>query len=146
MDNESFPAGTLICARSEDGNVAFVEMKNLDGETNLKAPGDLDGKIQGDSLVKSNHPTPSLNSHFCIPFSHVRVGVGSSQTLSAQHPAPFVVQPNSLCLLSWQLSRSHTMPVRVPWLLLNSRNSHIGELLWEAGCGIRGIRAVLEGA
>jgi len=102
MDNESFPAGTVICTRSEDGRVAFVETKNLDGEANLKAPGDSDGKIQGDS----NHPTPSLHSRFCIPFSHVRVGVGvgSLQTLSAQHPAPFVVQPSSLCLLSWQLS------------------------------------------
>jgi phospholipid-translocating ATPase len=46
MDNESFPASTLICTRSEDGNVAFIEMKNLDGETNLKAPGDLDGKYK----------------------------------------------------------------------------------------------------
>ncbi|KAJ3907391.1 phospholipid-translocating ATPase [Lentinula edodes] len=36
-DNESFPADILICATSEDENVAFVETKNLDGETNLKS-------------------------------------------------------------------------------------------------------------
>jgi phospholipid-translocating ATPase len=37
MDNESFPADILICATSEEGNVAYVETKNLDGETNLKS-------------------------------------------------------------------------------------------------------------
>lgn len=37
MDNESIPADILICATSEDENVAFVETKNLDGETNLKS-------------------------------------------------------------------------------------------------------------
>ncbi|KAK7694057.1 hypothetical protein QCA50_003633 [Cerrena zonata] len=37
MDNESIPADILICATSEEENVAFVETKNLDGETNLKS-------------------------------------------------------------------------------------------------------------
>lgn len=37
LDNESFPADILICATSEDDNVAFVETKNLDGEANLKS-------------------------------------------------------------------------------------------------------------
>jgi phospholipid-translocating ATPase len=37
MDNESLPADILICATSEEENVAFVETKNLDGETNLKS-------------------------------------------------------------------------------------------------------------
>lgn len=37
LNNESFPADILICATSEDENVAFVETKNLDGETNLKS-------------------------------------------------------------------------------------------------------------
>lgn len=37
LDNESFPADILICATSEDEDVAFVETKNLDGETNLKS-------------------------------------------------------------------------------------------------------------
>ncbi|THU78043.1 phospholipid-translocating ATPase [Dendrothele bispora CBS 962.96] len=37
MDNEPFPADILICATSEEDNVAFVETKNLDGETNLKS-------------------------------------------------------------------------------------------------------------
>ncbi|KII88208.1 hypothetical protein PLICRDRAFT_175835 [Plicaturopsis crispa FD-325 SS-3] len=37
LDHEAFPADILICATSEDENVAFVETKNLDGETNLKS-------------------------------------------------------------------------------------------------------------
>ncbi|KAF9014178.1 phospholipid-translocating ATPase [Cyathus striatus] len=37
MDNEALPADILICATSEDEDVAFVETKNLDGETNLKS-------------------------------------------------------------------------------------------------------------
>jgi phospholipid-translocating ATPase len=37
MDNESIPADILICATSEEEDVAFVETKNLDGETNLKS-------------------------------------------------------------------------------------------------------------
>ncbi|KAJ2929330.1 hypothetical protein H1R20_g7765, partial [Candolleomyces eurysporus] len=37
MDDESLPADVLICSTSEDENVAFVETKNLDGETNLKS-------------------------------------------------------------------------------------------------------------
>jgi len=37
MEHESIPADVLICATSEEENVAFVETKNLDGETNLKS-------------------------------------------------------------------------------------------------------------
>jgi phospholipid-translocating ATPase len=37
LDNESFPANTLICATSGDDNVGFVETKDLDRETNLKS-------------------------------------------------------------------------------------------------------------
>jgi phospholipid-translocating ATPase len=37
LDNEALPADVLICATSEDENVAYVETKNLDGETNLKS-------------------------------------------------------------------------------------------------------------
>lgn len=36
-DRESFPADIIICATSEEENVAYVETKNLDGETNLKS-------------------------------------------------------------------------------------------------------------
>ncbi|KAG6812132.1 hypothetical protein H0H92_004246 [Tricholoma furcatifolium] len=36
-DNDPIPADVLICATSEEENVAFVETKNLDGETNLKS-------------------------------------------------------------------------------------------------------------
>ena len=37
LDNESIPADLLICSTSEDENVAYIETKNLDGETNLKS-------------------------------------------------------------------------------------------------------------
>jgi phospholipid-translocating ATPase len=37
MNDEPIPADVLICATSEDENVAYVETKNLDGETNLKS-------------------------------------------------------------------------------------------------------------
>ncbi|KAG5652780.1 hypothetical protein H0H81_003660 [Sphagnurus paluster] len=37
MDNEPIPADVMICATSEEEDVAFVETKNLDGETNLKS-------------------------------------------------------------------------------------------------------------
>jgi len=37
LDHESIPADILICSTSEDENVAYVETKNLDGETNLKS-------------------------------------------------------------------------------------------------------------
>ena len=36
-DDEPIPADLIICATSEEENVAFVETKNLDGETNLKS-------------------------------------------------------------------------------------------------------------
>lgn len=36
-DDEQIPADIIICATSEQDNVAFVETKNLDGETNLKS-------------------------------------------------------------------------------------------------------------
>lgn len=36
-DHEPIPADIVICATSEEDNVAFVETKNLDGETNLKS-------------------------------------------------------------------------------------------------------------
>ncbi|KAF5390550.1 hypothetical protein D9757_002774 [Collybiopsis confluens] len=36
-DNEPIPADVLICSTSDPENVAFIETKNLDGETNLKS-------------------------------------------------------------------------------------------------------------
>lgn len=36
-DRDSFPADIVVCATSEEENVAYVETKNLDGETNLKS-------------------------------------------------------------------------------------------------------------
>ena len=36
-NNDPIPADILICATSEEEDVAFVETKNLDGETNLKS-------------------------------------------------------------------------------------------------------------
>ncbi|KAG5337166.1 hypothetical protein C0989_010433 [Termitomyces sp. Mn162] len=47
-DHEQLPADILICASSEEENVAFVETKNLDGETNLKS------------------------RHACAPLTHLR--------------------------------------------------------------------------
>lgn len=43
QDNEAIPADIVICSTSEDDNVAFVETKNLDGETNLKSRRGVDG-------------------------------------------------------------------------------------------------------
>lgn len=37
LDGEPIPADILICATSEEEDTAFVETKNLDGETNLKS-------------------------------------------------------------------------------------------------------------
>lgn len=37
FDNEAIPADIVVCATSEDEDLAFVETKNLDGETNLKS-------------------------------------------------------------------------------------------------------------
>ncbi|SPO26492.1 related to DNF1 - protein transporter [Ustilago trichophora] len=36
-NNESIPADIIICATSEEEDTCFIETKNLDGETNLKA-------------------------------------------------------------------------------------------------------------
>ncbi|CDZ96254.1 phospholipid-translocating atpase [Phaffia rhodozyma] len=36
-NNEGFPADVVICATSEEEDVAYIETKNLDGETNLKS-------------------------------------------------------------------------------------------------------------
>ncbi|KAJ7706920.1 hypothetical protein B0H17DRAFT_1034845 [Mycena rosella] len=37
LDDEPLPADILICSTSEDEQTAYVETKNLDGETNLKS-------------------------------------------------------------------------------------------------------------
>jgi phospholipid-translocating ATPase len=49
--DESVPADILVCATSEDENVAFVETKNLDGETNLKSR----NAVQALSFLRSAH-------------------------------------------------------------------------------------------
>ncbi len=36
-NNEPIPADVIICATSEEEDSCFIETKNLDGETNLKA-------------------------------------------------------------------------------------------------------------
>jgi P-type E1-E2 ATPase len=36
-ENEQFPADIVIIKSSDEANLAFVETKNLDGETNLKS-------------------------------------------------------------------------------------------------------------
>ncbi|WVF70430.1 hypothetical protein IAT40_005220 [Kwoniella sp. CBS 6097] len=42
-DNEQFPADILICSTSEEEDVAYIETKNLDGETNLKSRNGVPG-------------------------------------------------------------------------------------------------------
>jgi phospholipid-translocating ATPase len=37
LNNQQVPADIVICSTSEEENVAYVETKNLDGETNLKS-------------------------------------------------------------------------------------------------------------
>lgn len=59
-DNDPLPADVLICSTSEEEDVAYVETKNLDGETNLK----------------SRHAAPSL--------VHLRTAVDCVQTKSFQ--------------------------------------------------------------
>lgn len=58
MNNEPIPADVLICATSEEDNVAYVETKNLDGETNLKSrnasPGLTDLRTAADCADKFN--------------------------------------------------------------------------------------------
>ena len=67
LDNESFPADILICSTSEEDNVAFVETKNLDGETNLK----------------SRRGVPALSS-----FNNARACADSPNTFSVQCERP----------------------------------------------------------
>jgi phospholipid-translocating ATPase len=61
MNDDSLPADILICATSEEENVAYVETKNLDGETNLK----------------SRHAVPAL--------THMRTAVASADPSNAFH-------------------------------------------------------------
>ncbi|KAK0474295.1 phospholipid-translocating ATPase [Armillaria luteobubalina] len=54
LDNESIPANILICTTSEDENFAFVEMKNLDGET-------MDAKVCTETNFAINLDCPDNN-------------------------------------------------------------------------------------
>lgn len=62
MDDESLPADVLICATSEDENVAFVETKNLDGETNLKSR----NAVQALTHIRSAGDCASAHNSFRI--------------------------------------------------------------------------------
>ncbi|ORX36159.1 putative phospholipid-translocating ATPase [Kockovaella imperatae] len=42
-ENEQFPADLVICSTSEEEDVAYIETKNLDGETNLKSRNGVPG-------------------------------------------------------------------------------------------------------
>ncbi|KAK6904232.1 hypothetical protein I203_107748 [Kwoniella mangroviensis CBS 8507] len=48
-DGEQFPADILICSTSEEEDVAYIETKNLDGETNLKSRNGVPGLSHLDS-------------------------------------------------------------------------------------------------
>ncbi|CAK5275664.1 unnamed protein product [Mycena citricolor] len=55
-DHEAIPADMIILATSEDDNVAFVETKNLDGETNLKSRHAVQGLSHLGSAVECAKP------------------------------------------------------------------------------------------
>lgn len=55
-ENEQFPADIVLIAASDGSNLAFVETKNLDGETNLKS------KIAARYDDGSNLPTKLENN------------------------------------------------------------------------------------
>ncbi|KAF8514068.1 phospholipid-translocating ATPase [Gautieria morchelliformis] len=57
-NDDSIPADILICATSEEENVAFVETKNLDGETNLKSR----NAVQGLSHLRSARACADIKS------------------------------------------------------------------------------------
>ncbi|WRT65198.1 uncharacterized protein IL334_002141 [Kwoniella shivajii] len=48
-DGDQFPADIVICATSEEEDVAYIETKNLDGETNLKSRNGVPGLSHLDS-------------------------------------------------------------------------------------------------
>ncbi|WVW78932.1 hypothetical protein I302_100895 [Kwoniella bestiolae CBS 10118] len=48
-DGDQFPADILICSTSEEEDVAYIETKNLDGETNLKSRNGVPGLSHLDS-------------------------------------------------------------------------------------------------
>ncbi|KAK8846601.1 hypothetical protein IAR55_005687 [Kwoniella newhampshirensis] len=48
-DNEQLPADIVICSTSEEEDVAYIETKNLDGETNLKSRNGVPGLSHLDS-------------------------------------------------------------------------------------------------
>ncbi|PPQ86909.1 hypothetical protein CVT25_009795 [Psilocybe cyanescens] len=60
MDNEPLPADIIICATSEEENVAFVETKSLDGETNLKSR----NAVPALSHLRSAHECASSHNAF----------------------------------------------------------------------------------
>ncbi|WWC87350.1 uncharacterized protein L201_002239 [Kwoniella dendrophila CBS 6074] len=54
-DGEQFPADILICSTSEEEDVAYIETKNLDGETNLKSRNGVPGLSHLDSAEACAH-------------------------------------------------------------------------------------------
>ncbi|ODO02976.1 hypothetical protein I350_05819 [Cryptococcus amylolentus CBS 6273] len=54
-ENEQFPADIIICATSEEEDVAFIETKNLDGETNLKSRNAVPGLSQYNTVEACLH-------------------------------------------------------------------------------------------
>lgn len=60
MDNEPIPADILICTTSEDENVAYIETKSLDGETNLKSRHGLPALAHISSAASCTAPNNSL--------------------------------------------------------------------------------------
>ncbi|KAF8582656.1 phospholipid-translocating P-type ATPase [Ramaria rubella] len=89
-NNESIPADILICATSEDENVAFVETKNLDGETNLKSRHAVQALS---SLRTARQCADSKQAHFKIDCEAPDVNM---YKLNAAVIAPDVTHPIDL--------------------------------------------------
>lgn len=64
MENESIPCDMLILSTSQEGGIAYVETKQIDGETNLKQ------KYSIYELQTSYHIENSI--HFVITLSIIR--------------------------------------------------------------------------
>lgn len=60
-DNQPIPADVLICATSDEENVAYVETKGLDGETNLKSRNAITALTHLRTAADCANPSNSFN-------------------------------------------------------------------------------------
>ncbi|KAI8922887.1 hypothetical protein BC831DRAFT_58074 [Entophlyctis helioformis] len=102
--NESVPADILVVASSNPDGIVYIETKNLDGETNLKAreaiPDTMHVRNAQDCLdlhaVIESEP-PSLNLHtYSGAFLRLDSGVNTSHDSHGQHHHPAKQPYNSV--------------------------------------------------